>query len=139
MTAGSDDIDFGDHWNNHLDDAWPNSVGSHRLDTGGTQLIDVVAAVDHLARGLRPNFTVWDALEEALRWWLNDRTGSAESPGGDDSDLLRSRLRQLDAALPATGDLTMADVLQQADRYNAGYQWPHPAARRGFPPQLVYP
>jgi hypothetical protein len=37
------------------------------LAEGGTWLLDVVAAVDHLGRGHRPGFTVWDALEEALR------------------------------------------------------------------------
>mgnify|MGYP006883575816 CR=1 FL=1 len=30
--------------------------------------LDVVSAVDYLSRGHRPGLTVYDALEEALRW-----------------------------------------------------------------------
>ena len=30
---------------------------------GGTWLLDLVAAVDYLRRGIRPDITVWDALD----------------------------------------------------------------------------
>ena len=30
--------------------------------------LDVISAVDYLSRGPRPGLTVYDALEEALRW-----------------------------------------------------------------------
>ena len=42
--------------------------GSEPLDEGGTWLLDLVSAVDHLRRGYRPGFTVWDALAEAIDW-----------------------------------------------------------------------
>jgi hypothetical protein len=42
--------------------------GSEPLDEGGTWLLDLVSAVDHLRRGYRPGFTVWDALAEAIEW-----------------------------------------------------------------------
>ena len=32
--------------------------------------LDVVSAVDYLSRGHRPGLTVYDALEEALRWHI---------------------------------------------------------------------
>src|SRR5690606_24399116 len=47
---------------------------------GGTWLLDLVAAVDYLRRGIRPNITVWDALDEALRWLLTEADGSPEGP-----------------------------------------------------------
>ena len=42
--------------------------GSEPLDEGGTWLLDLVSAVDHLRRGYRPGFTVWDALADAIEW-----------------------------------------------------------------------
>ena len=40
----------------------PDTHGSEPLDEGGTWLLDLVSAVDHLRRGYRPGFTVWEAL-----------------------------------------------------------------------------
>jgi hypothetical protein len=48
-----------------LDDLEPTDEPLH--DAGGL-LVQLVAAVDYLGRGIRPSFTVWDAIEEALRW-----------------------------------------------------------------------
>ena len=39
------------------------------LTEGGSWLLELVAAVDFLGRGDRHGLTVWDALEEAMRWW----------------------------------------------------------------------
>lgn len=53
------------------------AVDGEPLDEAGSLLIQLVAAVDYLRRGVRPGFTVWDAFEEALRWQTNideDRT-----------------------------------------------------------------
>jgi hypothetical protein len=96
---------------------------------GGTWLLDLVASVDHLRRGIRPGFTVWDALEESLR------TGE---PDWADPDPLRTALAALldRSSGPIDRELQAAVrrwVLAAADRYNAGHHWPHPAPRRGFP------
>lgn len=121
---------------------------------GSTALLDLVAAVDHLARGLRPGLTCWDAIEEALRWWLNDHrsrlTGTTDppEPRWHDPDPLRTTLQALDIALaePDLPTARAADALHQAiatwaqvhaDGYNAGYTWPHPQPRRPWPPTLV--
>src|SRR5688572_19834970 len=48
------------------------------LTEGGPLLLDVVSVVDHMRRGVRPGFTVWIAIEEALRWWIDEHHASAE-------------------------------------------------------------
>ncbi|MGH9228318.1 MAG: hypothetical protein ACRD07_06210 [Acidimicrobiales bacterium] len=112
--------------------------GGEVLAEGATWLLDLVAAVDHLRRGYRPGLTVWDALEEALRWTL---------PAGDDDedlcdrpDPLADRLRGfLETSGPTAERLQTALrrwVSAMADRHNSGHHWPHPAPRRGFPPPL---
>ena len=104
------------------------------LAEGGTLLLDLVAAVDHLRRGHRPGLTVWDALEEAVRWTTSD-----DDTVWDTADPLAATLRQL---LDQT-DAPMADTMQgavrrwvmaMAGRYNNEQHWPHPTPRRGFPP-----
>jgi hypothetical protein len=109
---------------------------SEPLAEGGTWLLDVVAAVDHLRRGHRPGLTVWDALEEAIRWTVSEHD---DDPVWDAPDPLAVALRQL---LDRT-DAPVADrmqtavrrwVLAMAGRYNNGQHWPHPTPRRGFPP-----
>lgn len=105
------------------------------LAEGGTWLLDLVAAVDHLRRGHRPSLTVWDALEEALRW----ATSNDDDPAWDSPDPLAATLRQL----LGQSDTPVADRMQgsvrrwvtaMAVRYNNGQHWPHPTTRRGFPP-----
>jgi hypothetical protein len=108
------------------------------LAEGGTWLLDVVAAVDHLRRGHRPGFTVWDALEEALRW--TQPTGHDDEERWDSPDPLADSLgRFLDTSDPTAARLQTAVrrwVTTMAERYNNGHHWPHPAPRRGFPPPL---
>jgi hypothetical protein len=136
-----------------LEDHWADGETGEDLADGGTHLLDLVAAVDHLARGLRHDFTVWDALEEALRWWLADHValdtgaldGDPDSPR-DGTDPLHGQLGQVIGCLDDHATLTAADILQQAvrrwttdtaDRRNGGHHWPHPTARRSFPPPLT--
>lgn len=116
-----------------------------------TVLLDTVAAVDHLRRGLRPSFTVWDALEEALRWHISEesaKTAGALEPGSDDldaddADPLRTQLQRLVLSLNEMPTSYADETIQRALRrwsaaiartYNAGYSWPHPIPRRAFPP-----
>jgi len=113
--------------------------GAEDLAEGGSWLLDLVAAVDHLCRGYRPGFTVWDALEEAVRWEL------AESDNDtifDSKDPLATTLHHLTTMpTPSTADVMQTAVRRwvtaTAHRYNNGHHWSHPASRRGFPPALL--
>ena len=93
------------------------------FDEGGTWLLDLVAAVDHLRRGHRPGITVWEALEEATTDPAED--DFEPGPGPIDWQTIQAPLRRW--------------LLAMADRYNDGHHWPHPAARRPFPPVLLDP
>lgn len=113
--------------------------GREPLEEGGTWLLDLVAAVDHLRRGYRPNFTVWDGLAEAVHWSPDP---TADEPLSSGADPLADGLRRLtDGAMPtAAAALQIAVrrwVTTMADRYNAGHHWPHPVSRRGFPPPTI--
>ena len=138
-----------------LESHWTGPGEGEDPHDGGTHLLDVVAAVDHLARGLRHDFTVWDALDEALDWWLLEQAshtdGAIEDPATatatNDEDPLRTHMAQV-IDLVRHDDTTFAEVLQQAirrwattmaERFNGGYHWPHPTPRRGFPPHLIDP
>jgi hypothetical protein len=115
--------------------------------------LDVVAAVDYLSTTHRLGFTVWEAVEEAIRWWTIDYTtptddladaAFAELPW-DDPDPLRSTLeRLLGVVAPAgvTDGHDLAAVLSSAllvwvDRmtilYNDGHRFSHPTPRHGWP------
>jgi hypothetical protein len=139
---------LGEDWAAGLfDDEFVDRPGPEPLDEGGTHLLDLVAAVDYLNRGIRPDFTVWDALEEALTWWLTDHTDQPiDIPESGLDDPLRHRLTQLLDNAPAGEDSTFAHALQQAlrhwttvtaDRFNNGHHWPHPVGRRTFPPRRM--
>jgi len=123
---------------------------------GATWLLDLVSAVDHLRRGHRHAFTVWDALEEALRAWVTVRRGEDGDPvrsaaGGDDlpwdaADPLASTLADVLDALAVEPHLDARAVFQQAVRRwvldvaacsNDGALWPHPLPRRSFPPMRL--
>jgi hypothetical protein len=115
----------------HLDDN-----GGEALAEGGTWLLDLVAAVDHLRRGARPGITVWDAIGEAIRWTVDESTHAAPDPAAV----------AIHPALTYTAVYGEAEMLQMAirrwvvgmsDRYNDSHHWPHPAARRSFPPPLI--
>ncbi|MGE0140598.1 MAG: hypothetical protein AB7R77_22510 [Ilumatobacteraceae bacterium] len=108
--------------------------GSEPLDEGGTWLLDLVSAVDHLRRGYRPGFTVWDALAEAVEWSAATDADDGARAGGFDGVLM---------ARPADHEALQRAVRRwvavMADRYNSGYHWPHPTGRRAFPPtQLTH-
>ncbi len=106
--------------------------GSEPLDEGGTWLLDLVSAVDHLRRGYRPGFTVWDALAEAIEW--------AAPTTAEDGPRPRDLTGVLAAQSADHGALQRAVrvwVLVVADRYNAGHHWPQPESRRLFPPPLL--
>ncbi len=110
-----------------LDDLEPND---EPLDDAGSLLIQLVAAVDYLRRGVRPRFTVRDAFEEALRWQLNlDEDWTATDPLG----------RVLRLTLGSDGHNSIADALGIAVRrwvqasaamHNDGLTWQLSIARR---------
>lgn len=95
------------------------------LDEGGTWLLDLVSAVDHLRRGYRPGFTVWDALDEAIDW---ANAAEADRPAATSAG--RSTTDRMPRAVRGW-------VRVMAGRYNAGHHWPHPQSRRSFPPALI--
>lgn len=128
-------------WQHGMDHEGDHDLGrSEPLNEGGTWLLDLVAAVDHLRRGHRPDFTVWDAFEEALRWNLPD--SDLPAPGRDVADPLAATLHKfvVQGAPVATQRMQRAVrrwVEAMAARYNNGHHWPNPQSRRGFPPPLV--
>ena len=106
--------------------------GSEPLDEGGTWLLDLVSAVDHLRRGYRPGFTVWEALAEAIEWAAAITAEDGPRPR-DFGDMLTVRPASHEALQRAV----RVWVLVMADRYNAGHHWPQPESRRLFPPPLL--
>ncbi|MAT04732.1 MAG: hypothetical protein CL424_06790 [Acidimicrobiaceae bacterium] len=105
--------------------------------------LEVVAAVDYLSRGHRPGFSVWDAVEEALRWYTAHLVAgdddalaamaAAELPW-DDPDPLRTALERLVAHQPPTDDgggtsaeaihVALTDWLRaMAHDYNDGHRF----------------
>lgn len=113
------------------------------LEAGGTWLLDLISAVDHLRRGIRPGITVWDAIEEALRWHTPSADGQGpDEPGWGDPDPLRTTLiRSLQHATgPVAEEAQVAIrhwIVAMAARYNDGHHWPHPLPRRSFPPPML--
>lgn len=75
----------------------------------GELWLEVVAAVEYLGATHRPGLSVWDALAEAVRWWV-EGTGAREDPSRErhglpwiDPDPLRSALESvLRVASPAS-------------------------------------
>ena len=132
------DTRTGHPWTIIVDEAEP-------LAEGSAWLLDLVSAVDYLRRGIRPEFTVWDALSEAIRWWNEEQvaTGGVLAPELCESfweweDPLREVLRGLIELIDHDGTLDTATVMQQAvrrwttimgARFNAGYPWPRPIER----------
>jgi hypothetical protein len=116
------------------------------LASGGTHLLDLVAAVDFLRRGDRIGLTVWEALEEAIRWWVAERVSAIDGvPDPDVADLrwaddqaLEHALSGLLAAAQLQSQLSIDLALQQAIRrwsatmsthHNGGAPWPPPCER----------
>src|SRR6516164_5016212 len=111
--------------------------------------LEALAAVDYLAETHRPRLTLWDALDEAIRWWtaelLDPRDGfparrAAELPWSD-PDPLRSSIEELLAAVPpaaSTGAAALGDVftaalaawlVAMAEDFNDGHRFGSTAAR----------
>ena len=103
--------------------------GPEPLNEGGTWLLDLVSAVDHLRRGYRPDFSVWDALAEAIDWSATTAADDTSASGG-----LSGVLMARPADHGALQRAVRVWVLVMADRYNAGWHWPHPTSRRTYPP-----
>jgi hypothetical protein len=78
--------------------------------------LEVAAAVDYLTDTHRPGLSVWDALDEAIRWWtaelVDPRGGfparrAAELPSAD-PDPLRSSLEALLTVVPPPNHRVLA-------------------------------
>lgn len=73
--------------------------------------LQVLGAIEFLAEYHRPGISVWDAVEEAGRWWIADRLNPPEDHGTpvttelpwDDPDPLRTVLGGLLASVPSVG------------------------------------
>jgi hypothetical protein len=113
----------------HLDDD-----EGEALAEGGTWLLDLVAAVDHLRRGACPGLTVWDAIGEATRWTVEE---PARAPAEADAVVIHAALVDAVASSEVLQVAIRRWVVAMAERYNDGHHWPHPAARRSFPPPLL--
>src|SRR5689334_2525777 len=113
------------------------AIPTEPLDDGGAWLLDLVAAVDHLRRGIRPGITVWDALDEALRWTTEDADDAPDAHDPLAVDLAEALARSDEDAATTIQTAIRRWVLTMADRYNDGHHWPHPAPRRGFPPPTI--
>ena len=114
----------------------PTDTVTDELAEGGTWLLDLVAAVDYLRRGIRPGITVWDALDESLRWLLADADPTASEPDAVVLAIVDAMAVDVDAPISIQTAIRRW-VLTMADRYNDGHHWPHPEARRGFPTTMV--
>ena len=121
--------------------------------------LDVVAAVEYLGRGPRWGLTVWDAVEEAVRWWMLgfiDRSTGPLDPArsrapDDDPDPIRTAIGMTLAELPSAGirdGWALADALQlalgdwvraMAELYNDGRHWPAPTSTRTLPAATIDP
>lgn len=128
----------------------------HSSDTAGV-LLDVVAATDYLSSTHRLGLTIWEAVEEALRWWTVDHLTLpgelpneefSELPWDDDPDPLRSVVERLLACTSGAGGpdgLELGVILtaaldswarRMADQYNDGHRFAHPAPRHSWPSPL---
>jgi len=91
---------------------------------GTVWLLELVIAVEFLRRGDRTNLTVWDALEEAIRWWTTERNSALDGVVDPDvADLtpdepgaLGDALSRLTCALRTQPDANAELALQQAVR-----------------------
>jgi hypothetical protein len=88
-----------------IEDLEPND---EPLDEAGSLILQLVAAVDYLRRGVRPGFTVWDAFEEGLRWHAGiDEDWTVADPLG----------RAIRLSFASTGDQVAAETLNIAVRH----------------------
>jgi hypothetical protein len=97
-------------------------------DEAGSLLLQLVAAVDYLRRGVRPGFTAWDAFEEALRWHIGiDEDWTVADPLG------RATRLSFTSTGPSTAETFNVAIRRwaeaTADVYNGGLSWEPWAAR----------
>ena len=140
-----DNLDNFDNFNNGPYDDDPTEATD--------RMLDVIAAVDFLRRGDRRTLTLWAAIEEALRWWVAERSALLDgvtdpephTPRLGDDDPLRGTLTQLIATAGQEEPVHIGAALQQAlrrwstamgDQYNDQRNWPHPSQRKHYPPPL---
>ena len=115
--------------------------------------LGVLGAVEFLAQHHRPDITVWDAVEEACRWWIADRLNPPEDHDApvttelpwNDPDPLRTGLECLLASVPSIGlpsGVAVGDALTAAlnvwlgymsRTYNDGVAFAQPLALNGWP------
>ncbi len=78
--------------------------------------LKMIAAVEFLGTTHRPGLTVWDALAEAVRWWVEDESSSAEagrerySLPWSDLDPMRTAMELLLRSAPPAGTLDGHDL-----------------------------
>jgi hypothetical protein len=96
-------------------------AGTDAHDQSDT-LLEVLGAVDYLADGHRPELSVWDALEEALRWWVaahlspDDSVAVIKELPWDDPDPLRT---SIESALATVGPAGIIDGHALSDVFDA--------------------
>ena len=116
-------------------------------------MLEVIAAVDFLRRGDRRGITLWAAIEEALRWWVAERTAvldgyvdpALQAPRFGESETMRTTLLRLIVVAGQDEPVHISQALQEAlrrwsmtmaDRYNDHQPWPAPAPRHRAPVPL---
>lgn len=109
-----------------LDDLEPPA---EPLENGGILLMQLAAAVDYLRRGVRPGFTVWDAIEEAMRW----HTGI--EPDWESRDPLARSLTKALADHRSGAAETFSMALRHwlsaaAEAFNDSLPWSAPSGQR---------
>jgi hypothetical protein len=115
--------------------------------------LQALGAVEFLAGHHRPGLHVWDAVEEACRWWIADRINPPEDHPvavatelpWDDPDPLRSVLEGLLVSAPPIGlpgGVSFAEALTAAltvwlsymsNTYNDCQSFAHPQPSSGWP------
>ena len=115
--------------------------------------LQVLGAVEFLAELHRPSLSVWDAVEEAGRWWIADRLNPPEDQDTplttelpwDDPDPLRTVFDGLLGSVPSIGlpgGVMVADALTAAldvwlgymsNTYNDCRPFAHPEPSSGWP------
>jgi hypothetical protein len=115
--------------------------------------LQVLGAVEFLAEHHRPGLRVWDAVEEAGRWWIADCLNPPEDHDTavttqlpwDDPDPLRSVLESLLGSAPPIGlpgGVSIAEALSgslrvwltyMSNTYNDCHPFAHPEPSSGWP------